>query len=128
MGIFHTADRQLIMAPVAPRRQYTVLCRILCWVSINTGWYYTMAMNDSRETGESELDVRGLICPLPVLRARKALMALQPGAMLRVFCTDPAAAADFPAFCTTAGHALVESRQVPGEQGPELTFLIRRGD
>lgn len=115
------------MALAAPHRQYTVLCMESCWVSINTGWYYTMTMNDSRETGESELDVRGLICPLPVLRARKALMALRPGAMLRVFCTDPAAAADFPAYCTTAGHALVESRQIQGEQGPELTFLIRRG-
>ncbi len=115
------------LAPTAQRRQYTVLCRVSYRVCINTGWYYTMTMNDSRETAESELDVRGLICPLPVLRARKALMALQPGDTLRVFCTDPAAAADFPAYCTTAGHALVESRQFPGEQGPELTFLIRRG-
>ena len=75
----------------------------------------------------SELDVSGLICPLPVLRARKSLMALQSGALLRVLCTDPAAASDFPAFCLAAGHDLIRSEQTDGDQGPELTFLIRRG-
>jgi tRNA 2-thiouridine synthesizing protein A len=84
-------------------------------------------MNEHEIKAVTELDVRGLICPLPVLRARKSLMALEPGALLRVFCTDPAAAADFPAYCNTAGHALLQSDHVEGEQGPELTFLIRRG-
>ncbi|MDP6691870.1 MAG: sulfurtransferase TusA family protein [Alphaproteobacteria bacterium] len=84
----------------------------------------------------TEMDVRGMICPLPVLRARKALAAMAPGDLLRVRCTDPAAASDFPAFCQTAGHVLVETgRQAPeGLEDPgfnqeaELIFLIRCGD
>jgi tRNA 2-thiouridine synthesizing protein A len=82
-----------------------------------------------------EIDARGLICPLPVLRARKALAALRPGDLLRIKCTDPAAAADFPAYCQTAGHTLVEtaqqcanrSRDDDRDDDRELIFLIRRG-
>ena len=75
----------------------------------------------------AELDLRGLICPLPVLRARKALMAMESGQLLRISCTDPAAASDFPAFCLSAAHELVETGQEYGAQGLELWFLIRRG-
>ena len=74
-----------------------------------------------------ELDVRGLICPLPVLRARKALKSMKSGDLLRVFCTDLAAASDFPAFCRSAAHDLVETGQERGTQGLELWFLIRCG-
>ena len=74
-----------------------------------------------------KLDVRGLICPLPVLRARKALKAMKSGELLRVSCTDPAAASDFLAFCRTAPHDLVETGQECGAQGLELWFLIRCG-
>ncbi len=85
-------------------------------------------MEDDDRSEVSELDVRGLICPLPVLRARKALGGLIPGELLRVYCTDPAAAADFPAFCQAAGHTLVESTRDDSGEDPELCFLIRRGD
>ena len=74
-----------------------------------------------------ELDVRGLICPLPVLRARKALKSMKSGDLLMVFCTDLAAASDFPAFCRSAAHDLVETGQECGAQGLELWFLIRCG-
>jgi len=74
-----------------------------------------------------ELDVRGLICPLPVLRARKALKAMKTGDLLRVICTDLAAASDFPAFCRSAAHDLVETGEECGAQGLELWFLIRCG-
>jgi tRNA 2-thiouridine synthesizing protein A len=53
------------------------------------------------------LDATGLICPLPVLKARKALKAMPPGALLAVRATDPAAPKDFRAFCEATGHALV---------------------
>ena len=59
------------------------------------------------------LDARGLICPLPVLRARKILMALPPGAVLEVHATDPAASADFEAFCETTGHRLLSTQALP---------------
>ncbi len=85
---------------------------------------YSVAM-DTEEI--AELDLRGLICPLPVLRARKALMAMESGQLLRISCTDPAAASDFPAFCRSAAHELIETGQEYGAQGLELWFLIRRG-
>jgi tRNA 2-thiouridine synthesizing protein A len=55
------------------------------------------------------LDARGLKCPLPVLKARRALKALPEGARLEVLADDPAAPADFRAFSRTAGYSLEES-------------------
>lgn len=57
------------------------------------------------------LDLKGLKCPLPVLRARKALGQLDPGAEIVVLVTDPAAPGDFRAFCEQAGHCLVGIEQ-----------------
>ena len=54
-----------------------------------------------------ELDARGLKCPLPVLKARKALQAIAPGEVLTVLATDPGAPDDFVQFCATTGHALL---------------------
>lgn len=53
------------------------------------------------------LDARGLTCPLPVLKARKALQGLPPGGLLRVLATDPGAVGDFQALCQAAGHTLI---------------------
>lgn len=53
------------------------------------------------------LDASGLICPLPVLRARKALRDVPPGGVLTLIATDPAALADVPAFCDATGNTLV---------------------
>ena len=74
-------------------------------------------------TTEQVLDATGLKCPLPVLRARKALRSLPAGARLRVLATDPGALQDFKAFCEAAGHDLLESGR--GEGGV-LVFLIRK--
>ncbi len=52
------------------------------------------------------LDLKGLKCPLPVLRAKKALKALNPGDTLEVIATDPGSVKDFPAFCDTTGNTL----------------------
>jgi len=60
------------------------------------------------------LDVQGLLCPLPVLRANKAFKALADGDCLAVQATDPAAPKDFEAFCETTGYALLESREENG--------------
>lgn len=59
-----------------------------------------------------ELDTRGLNCPLPVLKAQKALRALAAGDRLRVLATDPKAPADFAQFCEAGGHALVEETRL----------------
>ena len=69
------------------------------------------------------LDLRGLNCPLPILRARKALRALPPGSALEVFATDPLSPVDFAAYCQASGDALVESDERDGV----FRFLIRRG-
>ena len=63
---------------------------------------------------ETVLDLKGLACPLPVLRARKAMRDVAPGGLLEVRATDPAALKDFPAFCAATGHTLVEARDAGG--------------
>jgi tRNA 2-thiouridine synthesizing protein A len=72
---------------------------------------------------DEQLDCEGLLCPLPVLRTRKRLLALPPGRVLRVTATDPMAQIDLPHFCAEAGHALLSSET----QGGVTAFLIRRG-
>lgn len=69
-----------------------------------------------------EIDARGLICPLPVLRARKRLAGMPPGAVLRLVTTDPAAVVDVPHFCTEAGHTLLSE----GSEGAAHVWIIRR--
>jgi len=73
---------------------------------------------------EAELDATGLLCPLPVLKARKRLSALSTGALLMVRADDPAARVDFPHFCTEQGHALVSQQDEPDGA---MMFLIRKG-
>lgn len=68
---------------------------------------------------DEELDARGLLCPLPVLKARKRLLAMQAGQVLRVLADDPAAIIDFPHFCHEQGHELVSAQA--GK------YLLRKG-
>lgn len=68
-------------------------------------------------------DLKGLNCPLPVLKAGKRLAGMQPGDRLWVATTDPLATIDIPAFCTEAGHRLVQTIKV----GKGHQFLIERG-
>ena len=72
---------------------------------------------------EVTLDAVGLICPLPVLKARKLLAGMAAGATLAVRADDPGAAPDFLAFCEAAGHQLLSERQ----DGEVSEFLIRKG-
>ena len=65
-----------------------------------------------------------MICPLPVLRARKRLIGMQPGQILRLRATDPMAAIDVPHFCTEAGHGFEGATQDAGV----AIYLIRRGN
>ena len=68
------------------------------------------------------LDAKGLRCPLPVLKARKAIKDLPVGGILRVLATDPGAVKDFEAFCKTTGYRLIDSSQ----DGDVLTFDIEK--
>lgn len=71
---------------------------------------------------ENTLDLSGLLCPLPVLRARKRLEAMASGAILKVIATDPMSAIDMPHFCNEQGHTLLEQ----AKDGGALIFRIRR--
>jgi tRNA 2-thiouridine synthesizing protein A len=72
---------------------------------------------------DAELDALGLLCPLPVLKARKRLSALAAGQVLRMLADDPAAMIDVPHFCAQGGHSLIETYS----EGSTLIFLIRKG-
>lgn len=73
---------------------------------------------------EKDLDTRGLSCPLPILKAKKALAELQSGDLLRVLATDPGSVRDFQAFARQTGNELVEQRSLDG--GETLHVLRRR--
>jgi tRNA 2-thiouridine synthesizing protein A len=70
---------------------------------------------------ETVLDVKGMSCPLPVLRANRALRGLKAGERLRVLATDRASVADFQAYCRETGHALLAW----SEEAGVFSFLIR---
>ena len=71
---------------------------------------------------DAVLDTKGLNCPLPILKAKKALQGLQPGQVLEILATDPGSVADFEAFCRQTGNQLMESSQ---DQNV-YKFLIKR--
>ncbi|MFO1069217.1 MAG: sulfurtransferase TusA family protein [Geminicoccaceae bacterium] len=60
------------------------------------------------------VDARGLSCPLPLVKARQALMVLEPGRTICVLATDPAAPRDFEDFTDASGHTLLDSREEAG--------------
>jgi tRNA 2-thiouridine synthesizing protein A len=70
-----------------------------------------------------ELDLKGLKCPLPVLKTRKAIAGLTAGARVRVLSTDPMSVIDIPHFCQEAGHKLI-SRETDGDE--VHVFLLER--
>jgi tRNA 2-thiouridine synthesizing protein A len=70
-----------------------------------------------------ELDTRGLVCPLPLLRLKKALQILESGQVVRVMATDPAAVLDFGVYLEQAGHDLMDRAEDAGI----LYFVIRKG-
>ncbi len=71
---------------------------------------------------DKELDARGLNCPLPILRTKKALADLHSGQVLKVLATDPGAVKDFQAFSRQTGHALLAQE----EANREFTFFMRK--
>jgi tRNA 2-thiouridine synthesizing protein A len=71
---------------------------------------------------DEELDASGLNCPLPILRAKKALAGLDSGKVLRIIATDPGSVKDFEAFSKQTGNELLESK----EAGGKFEFLIKK--
>lgn len=79
---------------------------------------YLERMSDAENT----LDATGLLCPLPVLKARKRLQSLASGDTLTVHADDPAAVIDVPHFCAEAGHTLVKT----DTDGSVQIYIIRK--
>ncbi len=71
---------------------------------------------------DNVLDVKGLNCPLPILKTKKALKELAPGDTLEVLTTDPGSVADFQAFCRTTGNELLEHDEDVGV----YSFLLQK--
>jgi len=71
---------------------------------------------------DEELDASGLNCPLPILRAKKALGGIDSGKVLRIVATDPGSVKDFEAFAKQTGNTLLESK----EAGGKYEFLIKK--
>jgi tRNA 2-thiouridine synthesizing protein A len=69
-----------------------------------------------------DLDARGLNCPLPILRAKKALGEIQSGQVLRIVSTDPGSVKDFAAFCKQTGNELLSQ----ADAGKEFTFFLKK--
>ncbi len=70
---------------------------------------------------DQTLDAKGLNCPLPILKAKKALKEVPAGGTLEILATDPGSVADFEAFCRTTGHELVEQ----STEDKVYRFIIR---
>ncbi len=68
------------------------------------------------------LDAKGLNCPLPILKAKKALQGVPAGGLLEIYATDPGSVKDFEAFCRSTGNELVTSSQ----EGNAFKFVIKR--
>jgi len=71
---------------------------------------------------DEKLDALGLLCPLPVLKARKRLIAMADNALLKLVTDDPAAVIDVPHFCKESGHELLEQEK----NGTHFTFVIKK--
>ena len=72
---------------------------------------------------DEELDATGLNCPLPILRAKKALNGMESGQILRIIATDPGSVKDFEAFAKQTGNELMEST----EEGGKFMFMMKKG-
>ena len=70
-----------------------------------------------------EIDTKGMNCPIPILKAKKAIKELDVGRTLKILATDPGSVEDFGAFCRTGGHELIESTENEGI----FTYLIKKG-
>ena len=71
---------------------------------------------------DQELDTRGLNCPLPILRTKKALGSIQSGQVLKIVATDPGSVKDFQTFSRQTGHSLLSHSEANGE----FTFLLQK--
>ena len=77
-------------------------------------------------TADKELDARGLNCPLPILKAKKALSDMHSGEVLKVLATDPGSVRDFQAFARQTGNDLLDQQALQGDGREEFIHILRR--
>lgn len=82
----------------------------------------TLKQGNNLSEFTKELDASGLNCPMPILRAKKALKELSPGEVLRVIATDPGSVKDFEAFAKQTGNELLESV----EEGGSFIYRLKK--
>ncbi len=75
---------------------------------------------------DEECDALGLLCPLPVLRARKRLKAMAAGQVLCLVADDPAALIDVPHFCAEQGHVFLGQKETPAKAPEAVLYFIRK--
>ena len=75
---------------------------------------------------DQELNTRGLKCPLPILRCKKALSELGAGQVLKAYATDPGAVKDFQAFCKQTGHVMLSLEETKEADTPVFVFHIQK--
>jgi tRNA 2-thiouridine synthesizing protein A len=75
---------------------------------------------------DKELDARGLNCPLPILRCKKALAEIQGGQILKVVATDPGSVKDFQAFARQTGHEVLSFSEAEAGGRTEFTYFMRK--
>lgn len=75
---------------------------------------------------DQELNTRGLKCPLPILRCKKALAELEAGQVLKAYATDPSAVKDFQAFCKQTGHVMLALEETKEADTPMFVFHIQK--
>jgi len=92
-----------------------------CWRVLVDDPHLTWKLETSMNF-DKELDARGLNCPLPILRAKKALNDMQSGQVLRILATDPGSVKDFQAFAKQTGNDLLSQ----AEANKEFTFFLKR--
>lgn len=76
----------------------------------------------SDQTVAKVLDLKGLLCPMPVIKMAKAIKEIQPGEIIEAYATDPGVMADMPAWCRTTGNELV----LLEKQDKQFRFVVRR--
>ena len=94
-------------------------------LTLPTGLLYSNTTQTRRTTMtqfNQELDASGLNCPLPILRAKKSLAAMNSGEVLHIIATDPGSVKDFESFTKQTGNELMQS----SETGGKFTFLIKK--
>lgn len=107
-------------------RLYNLRGGMLAWNSAGLSVETAISNKGTHMEFDKELDARGLNCPLPILRCKKALAELQGGQVLKVVATDPGSVKDFQAFARQTGHEMLSATEAQVNDRTEFTYYMRK--